>query len=151
MKLAEALQIRKDLQRKVEDLKQRLSSNATVQEGEQPAENPRDLLKQLDDAVDQLERLIGKINETNSHAQKDGRTLTELLAQRDILKLSLNVYRTFLSDASQLSQRVRGSEIKIKSTVPVAELQKIVDQKSQELRVLELSIQELNWLSELEE
>ncbi|MEO2800040.1 DIP1984 family protein, partial [Flavonifractor plautii] len=36
MKLAEALQERADLNRNIEQLKNRLSSNALVQEGEQP-------------------------------------------------------------------------------------------------------------------
>ena len=45
MKLAEALSIRKDLQKRIEQLKSRLENTVKVQEGEQPAENPEDLLK----------------------------------------------------------------------------------------------------------
>ena len=47
MKLAEALQERADLNRNIEQLKNRLSSNALVQEGEQPVECPENL-KQKD-------------------------------------------------------------------------------------------------------
>ena len=43
MKLAEALQERADLNRNIEQLKNRLSSNALVQEGEQPVECPENL------------------------------------------------------------------------------------------------------------
>ena len=43
MKLAEALQERADLNRKIEQLNNRLSNNALVQEGEEPAENPEKL------------------------------------------------------------------------------------------------------------
>ena len=55
MKLAEALQERADLNRRVADLRSRLSANATVQEGEQPAEDPGELLAELDRCVAALE------------------------------------------------------------------------------------------------
>ena len=51
MKLAEALQERADLNRRIQQLQQRLSSNAVVQEGEQPAEAPSELLAELDGGV----------------------------------------------------------------------------------------------------
>ena len=41
MKLAEALQERADLNRRLQQLQQRLANNAIVQEGEQPAEDPK--------------------------------------------------------------------------------------------------------------
>ena len=41
MKLAEALIERADLQRRLEQLKQRLNQNAQYQEGEEPAEEPK--------------------------------------------------------------------------------------------------------------
>ena len=43
MKIAEALALRADLQRRLEQLKQRLFNNARVQEGDQPAEPPDQL------------------------------------------------------------------------------------------------------------
>ena len=43
MKVAEALALRADLQRRLEQLKQRLVKNARVQEGDQPAELPDQL------------------------------------------------------------------------------------------------------------
>ena len=40
MKLAEALQERADLNKKISDLRGRLNQNSLVQEGETPNENP---------------------------------------------------------------------------------------------------------------
>ena len=40
MKLAEALNIRADLKKKILQLKERLLRNSKVQEGEEPSENP---------------------------------------------------------------------------------------------------------------
>ena len=48
MKLAEALILRADSNRRVEQLKQRLLRNAKVQEGNQPAEDPQELIVELE-------------------------------------------------------------------------------------------------------
>ena len=48
MKLAEALQERADLARRIDSVKSRLSHNDIVQEGEQPAEAPASLLAEFD-------------------------------------------------------------------------------------------------------
>ena len=45
MKLAEALTLRADLQKRAAQLQNRLYNNAKVQEGEKPAEDPRGLLE----------------------------------------------------------------------------------------------------------
>ena len=58
MKLAEALNIRADLQRKVYQLKSRLIANSQVQEGDTPAEDPEDLVKELDTSIKKLEDVI---------------------------------------------------------------------------------------------
>ena len=66
MKLAEALQERADLNRQLEQMKMRLYNNATVQEGEQPAEPPEELLEELERKLMRLEELMARINLTNS-------------------------------------------------------------------------------------
>ncbi len=149
MKLAEALVIRGDLQEKINQIQMRLSNNATVQEGEVPPENPTELLSQFNELTKELEGLVSKINLTNASIKAFEVTMTELLAKRDILKLRLSTYKNFLHDASSLTRRTRASEIKIKSTMPVAEIQKLIDSTSAALRKLELKIQELNWTNDL--
>ena len=85
MKLAEALQERADLNRNIEQLKNRLSSNALVQEGEQPVECPENLKQELDASISRLSYLIARINRTNCQTVVEGQTLTELIAQKDAL------------------------------------------------------------------
>ena len=51
MKLAEALSIRKDLQTRISELTARLMNNVKIQEGDEPAEDPKDLLKELDSCL----------------------------------------------------------------------------------------------------
>ena len=57
--------------------------------------------------------------------------------------------RSFLDSASAKVNRYSQTEIRIMSTVPVAELQKQVDQLSKELRETDETIQGLNWTTEL--
>ena len=149
MKLAEALLIRGDLQNKIYEMRTRLSNNALVQEGEETAENPEELLNQTEELLKNLQELIAKINLTNATVNNGGKTITEILAERDCLKQNISIYRDFLSEASMTAKRARGSEIKVLSSVSVAELQKQIDKKSQNLRKLELEIQQLNWTNDL--
>lgn len=149
MKLAEALQERSDLSQRIAQLRSRLSANATVQEGERTAEDPSDLLKELNQCIDQQEKLIARINLTNSRTVVDGLTLTELLAKRDSLNLRIEAYHGLISDASRLAQRAVRTEIKILSAVDVPTLQKEADRLSKELRKVDNTIQETNWLTTL--
>ena len=150
MKLANALSQRSELQTRIRQLESRLNNNAQVQEGERPAEDPMELLKELDADYARLEELISAINFTNNYTQVDNKvTLSDLLAKRDCLKGKLSILRGFLDSASALVRRHSVSEIKVKSTVDVRQLQKQVDGLSKELRELEEIIQEKNWTTEL--
>ena len=149
MKLAEALQARSDLKKQLNQLEYRMSSNALVQEGEQPNEKPSELFKQYNDGLKQLEELIIRINLTNSRAKVDGVTLTELIARRDTLKQKIDAYRSVLSTASSNTSRATRTEIKVLSTINVESFQKDVDRMSKDLRELDNKIQEANWKIEL--
>ena len=149
MKLAEALQERADLNTKISQLRSRLENNALVQEGEQPAENPEELLAELDEAVLRLEELIARINLTNCKTVSGGRSITELIAKKDTLRLRLEAYRNLMGTASQNTRRATRTEIKILSAVDVKALQKKADALAKELRQTDNAIQELNWQTEL--
>ncbi len=66
MKLAEALVLRADAQKRMEQLKQRLLRNAKVLEGDMPGENPEYLLREYETTASALTDLIQRINRTNS-------------------------------------------------------------------------------------
>ena len=149
MKLATALSQRADLQKRLTELNTRLKNNAKVQEGEAPAEKPAELLKELDGLLSQLEELVAKINLTNSTTLAGGKTITELIAHRDMLSKKLSIMRGFLDEASSKVDRYSRTEIKIESSVDVAKLQKQVDALSKELRETDEKLQELNWTTEL--
>ena len=150
MKLANALSQRAELQRRIRQMEDRLNNNAQVQEGEQPAEDPMELLWELEEDYACLENLIARINRTNNSTPADGgTTLSDLLARRDCLKGRVGILRNFLDNASALVRRRTAGEIKVKSTVDVRRLQKQADVLARELRELEEMIQEKNWTTEL--
>ena len=149
MKLATALSERADIQRRIAELSTRLNNNAKVQEGEQPSEDPNELLKELDRSIKRLEELISRINRTNNETKQGKGTLTDLIAKRDCLKERIRIMRDFLNASSDKINRYSKAEIKIVSTVSVADLQKKVDAYSKELRETDELIQGLNWTTEL--
>ncbi len=149
MKLAEALIQRADIQKRLSQLRSRLSLNARVQEGEQSAEDPYALLKELHALTSQLESLIARINLTNAKTMDGEESMTALLARRDCLRMKVNTMRDFLDEASAIVMRGTRSEVIVRSSVSVAELQKQVDAVSKELRDLDIRIQSLNWTTEL--
>ena len=151
MKLAEALQERADINRKIEQLKSRLNNNVLVQEGEQPAEDPEKLKQELDAAISRLSYIISRINLTNSRVSVDGQTLTELIAKKDALSLKISAYKDIVFTASQTAYRARNTEIKIRSAITVTDWQSETDAMSKELRLLDNKLQAVNWSAELME
>ena len=149
MKLAEALTLRADTAKRLSQLSERLAANAKVQEGDSPAEDPSELLNELDRLTNQLEDLISRINLTNSKTIYDGKSLTEMIAAKDTLSLKSSILRNFLSSASTKTDRYSNKEIRVVSTVNVRELQKNSDEISEEIRKLNVKIQELNWSTDL--
>lgn len=145
MKLAEALQERADLNRNIEQLENRLNNNVLVQEGEKTAEDPDKLKRELDASIERLSYLIFHINLTNCRTTIDGKTLTELIAEKDALSLKIGVYKDIVHTGSQASYRARNTEIKIKSAISVTQWQSEIDAMAKKLRQLDNQLQESNW------
>ena len=149
MKLSEALIIRSDLQKRVEQIRARLVANAKVQEGNKTVENPTEILAELNQTLKDLGNIIKKINLTNSKVTDGEKTMTELLADRDVLSMKIKIEQEFLTAARNKIDRYSNKEIKIFSSVDVKEEQTKLDKLSKELRELDVKIQALNWQSDL--
>lgn len=149
MKLAEALSIRKDLQTRVDQLKARILNNVRIQEGEKPAEDPVELLKELDSCLNQLRELIYRINLTNMNTNCDGKPVTQLMAERDVLLKRVQVLRDVFNQASTTTERYSRSEIKYVTTIDVKAMAKQLDKLATQLRELDVKIQSVNFTTEL--
>lgn len=151
MKIAEALILRADIQKRIAQLKTRLNNNAKVQENEEPAENPELLLTELENLISQLNDLIVKINRTNTLSKIDGISLVELIAKKDTLSQKAGILREFIEIASQKVDLYSTTEIKVFSTVNVPEHQKKLDKLSKEIRETDTKLQQANWTIDLVE
>jgi hypothetical protein len=149
MKIAEALAVRSDLQKRVEQLKQRLVKNARIQEGDAPEEDPVELQSELEKSARELVLLIQRINRTNAGSRFGAGTLADALAERDVLKMRYNAYRELANAASTSQHRATRSEVKFVSTVSVAATQRKADDLAKEYRELDTRIQEADWLTTL--
>lgn len=151
MKLAEALIARADYQKRIQQLKKRISVNVKTQEGEEPAENPNALLTELSEIMSELTDLIKRINKTNCAIQFDeNRTLADALTERDQIWDKRLILARVAEEASVRNDRYSRTEIKMISTVEVATIQKQVDQLSKAFREMDTTIQGLNWTTDLQ-
>src|SRR5258708_32639320 len=142
MKIAEALALRADLQRRLEQLRQRLVKNARIQEGDAPEEDPAELQSELEKSARELTWLIQRINRTNAASQFGAGTLADSLAERDVLKIRYNAYRELANAASKTQGRTTPAEGTFISTVSVAAVHRKADYLATESRELGTRIQE---------
>jgi hypothetical protein len=148
MKLAEALALRAEATRRIEQLRARIIDNARYQEGEEPAEDAAGLLIQSSQVCEELESLIRRINRTNAAALLGAGTITDAIARRDVLKLRHGII-TAAADAA--AGRERGwnrqlrSELTFISALPVADLRGQADDVARSIRELDTDIQRTNW------
>ena len=149
MKIAEALILRADIQKRIAQLKTRLNNNAKVQEHEEPTENPQLLLTELDSLISQLNDLIIKINKTNTLSKTDGISLVELIAKKDPPSQKAGILREFIEIASQKINLYSTTEIKVFSTINVPAQQKQLDKLSKEIRETDTQLQQANWTIDL--
>ena len=149
MKLAEALSIRADLQKRVAQLKERIKESAKVQEGDEPCDNVEELYKELDEALFQLEDLIYRINITNVQIVQDGDSLTRLIAKRDVLSLRVKALKEVVNYVSANDTRFGRNELKYVRTIDIKVLRKEADTYAKQYRELDLKIQSLNWTVDL--
>ncbi len=150
MKLAEALIERKDIQKKLECLRERMTNNSKVQEGTEPAEAPEALREELDTLIDRLEYLVVHINKTNELTiVEGGETISALIAKKDMLKKKISILGDMLESGSELIDRYTHTEIRVRPSFSVTKLQKQVDGFSKELRELDTKLQATNWVTDM--
>ena len=139
MKLAEALLLRADRKGSLEQLKQRIAVSARYQEG------------------DELEVLIRNINRTNSGTvMADGRTVTDALAERDVLRLRYAMLKVSADAASGSLQhsgfiRATRSELKYLRALDVKDLRQQASDVARRARERDALVRQVNWTTELQE
>jgi hypothetical protein len=150
MKLGEALRLRSDNYKKIEELRTRAVASAQLQEGQEAPDSPVDLLLEIERLGLETLELVQRINRTNVAALlESGQPLVDALTERNYYLAMRGPFEGVAAAASALQQRYMRSEIKVVRTADPKALRKKVDDFSQRHRLLDISIQEANWVTEL--
>ena len=150
MKLAEALLLRADLNKKLASLRERINRNAIVQEGETPKEKVEDLLAEATSALEEQQKLVRTINTANESTKlADGRLLADVLALRDTLIAQHSLLNTAIAATHKDVDRYSQREIKWIAQIDVASLQKQADDLSRKIREVNVTVQAANWHIEI--
>ena len=157
MQLAEALLLRADRMRTYQQLRERIDGSARYQEGEKPPEDAQELIGACSSVLDELERLIRQMNRTNASSQmQDGRSISDALAERDVLRLRYSLLSGAADAASGsgrrgIFQRARASELKVVTDLDIRALRQQAADIARRTRELDAQIQQVNWTMELVE
>jgi uncharacterized coiled-coil DUF342 family protein len=151
MKLAEMLNERKAVKDEIKKIRQRLELSVKIQEGDkEPAEPPEELKKALIQLYERLEKLIAKINRTNGDVLIEGKSLMELIAERDTNIAVAEALNGLAEDATPKESRFSRNEIRFLPAVNIKELRKEADAYSKRAREIDNKIQGVNWTTEVE-
>lgn len=154
MKLAELLIKRKSAKSKLAYLTERLNRNAKVQEGDDPQENPEDLLKEISVVLVDVQRLTEQINRTNAntpfpnpHESLKGPyiSLADALVYRERLVRAKNIYSGLLDALTIKEPRFGRLEIKYKAVIASSGVKAELDRLTETYQALDATIQRINW------
>lgn len=150
MKLADALLLRSDMNKKIASLTERIKGNCRVQDGEMPGEDPQKLMSEAFRIMQEYEQLVCRINRTNLVVKLAGeRTMMESIAERDRLSSQHSLLKSSAEACRIENNYYSNSEIKWKPVLKVDGLEKQADDISKKIRELNSAIQEANWTNEL--
>jgi uncharacterized protein DUF6847 len=152
MKLGEALRLRSDNYKKIAELKTRAVASAQTQEGADAPDDPGALLETIERLSAETLNLVQRINRTNVVTMlPDGRLLVDALSERDYILVVRSPFEAVAEAASAMQQRYMRSEIRIVRNVDPVALRGKADEFARRHRLLDVAIQEANWVTDLVE
>ena len=150
MKIAEALLLRADMQKKIASLRERIGKNAVVQDGDKPHEDPKKLMAEAFGTIKEFEALVVRINQSNANTKlPDGRSITQAIAHREAMVSQHSLLHHTIQHSQKDPDRYSRSEIKWVATFDVQSLQKQTEDVGKKIRELNVMIQETNWKTDL--
>jgi len=150
MKLAEALIERAELQRENAKLLERIKDNSIIQDGDEPAEDPNELIEQYERNMDRFLTLVKSINTTNSKTDfGDGMTISDAIAVRDCLGAKYRAYTTMYAATTISTGRYSQNEIKFVRCTSPKDIQKQMDKLAKDYREIDTKLQGINWAIDL--
>lgn len=172
MKLAQLLIRRKGLNDRISQLTQRLSSSATVQEGDTPSENIEELIQILFKVIEEFRSIDTTIAFANTSVMVDLKqvplnekedvkniktSLKELIIMRDTVKRIHGVLESLATNLNPSSRegggffRHQATDIKWVSAYDYKKVRTMADDYAKRFRELDEIIQQTNWNTEIGE
>ena len=150
MKLAEALLLRRDLNNRLFQLRNEISSSVLVQEGDTLDRSITELFKEYDEINQQYSELVVAINRKNATAAlaDSALLLMEALEQREQLRRK-HALLTQALDETKAAPRMGRNEIRLVRTIDTKTLTEQLNTTAKQLRELDGKIQQTNWLVDL--
>ncbi|WP_430617315.1 hypothetical protein IGI86_002380 [Enterococcus sp. AZ188] len=150
MKLAEALLLRRDLNNRLFQLRNEISSSVLVQEGDTLDRSITELFKEYDEINQQYSELVVAINRKNATASlaDSALLLMEALEQREQLRRK-HALLTQALDETKAAPRIGRNEIRLVRTIDIKTLTEQLNATAKQLRELDGKIQQTNWLVDL--
>lgn len=152
MKLAEALQLRKELSKAISELRSKISKSLILQEGNTPLYKVDEKYDELVVKNNELSKLIASINYTNNISKiQDGalgitkaETISEALISRDCLQKRLELAKTIVGKGKD-DQLESKDEVRFMPFVDVGFYDTKADELQNQLQDLERKLQMINW------
>ena len=150
MKLAEALLLRRDLNNRLFQLRNEISSSVLVQEGDTLDRSITELFTEYDEINQQYSELVVAINRKNATASlaDSALLLMEALEQREQLRRK-HALLTQALDETKAAPRMGRNEIRLVRTIDTKTLTEQLNTTAKQLRELDGKIQQTNWLVDL--
>lgn len=150
MKLAEALLLRRDLNNRLFQLRNEISSSVLVQEGDTLDRSITELFKEYDEINQQYSELVVAINRKNVTASlaDSALLLMEALEQREQLRRK-HALLTQALEETKAAPRMGRNEIRLVRTIDTKTLTEQLNATAKQLRELDGKIQQTNWLVDL--
>ena len=151
MKLAEALILQANHQNRILSLKNRINHQVLIPEGEEPSEDPNELLKIVFTLNAELQRLKHQIHLAHVKSILDtGERLIDLLVERDTLDEQHQILTDAIKHTFLDSDNNHHHNLKWVKVIPVSRLQKYADDINARLCQLNIKIQAATWNIDVE-
>jgi len=151
LKLAEALEQLKAIKTKAEETRKIANSGVKIQEGDTLGLTCADAIDEFNTLTKSYEDLLKKINRANQTVvdKKTGVTLSDLLVERDTQSYRVRMLDDIIRDATTSEFRLGRNEIRTILTIDVNKYRALRDEISENYRILNSRIQQMNWTIEI--
>ena len=110
------------------------------------------MLERMETRASEFQKLVTAINRTNISVKDErGRSMTELLAERDALRARQSILTEAYQQATQKEDVYGRQELRYVPTMDIVGLRKRLEVVNTQLRELNMLVQRLNWEVDLAE